>query len=463
MEKRWIRMLVYLACLCLPVLLAAGTGQTAFGKSQSGTLSVLDRVQSETDTELSELIRIAVTNRKNVNEQERLELVRKVTQSHAQIKLLDRQIEEVARKIDSNTGPAELRSELVLAKAELESKRTIEMANLREVMGVVPRFPFQSKPIPSLSAWLTLDVVDERVVVLDAIGVFTKYWAEARRTVVGLLSEKEALDYVRGRLKDGKSLPVRIDITAKPAAGGAARRLHDGIIGLAVETNSQMEVEVHLEVADTYMGRGCTFYLREGKIRTLFSDPVRRPGGGPKLLDSGLVDLNDLEQSILWRLTMPRNVPISFQVEYDEVSAQLARQVADTIKAVAKRVGLADLVEVTGALVEPVPERAFLGRWQGSSQGEIQTIEVLPGGICQVTMGKGTEAIKAGTHVTGTWLPITKEIILDIKDKAEDRRRYVYSGSIDADGNLAIKRGQVFYTGSFHSPSPSGTIFKKVQ
>jgi hypothetical protein len=77
-------------------------------------------------------------------------------------------------------------------------------------------------------------------------------------------------------------------------------------------------------------------------------------------------------------------------------------------------------------------------------------------------MGKGTEAIKAGAHVMGTWLPTTKEIIIDIKDWTQGQGRKVYSGVINADGNLVVNRGGVYWHGSFHLHGPSETIFKKV-
>jgi hypothetical protein len=113
-------------------------------------------------------------------------------------------------------------------------------------------------------------------------------------------------------------------------------------VSLARETNADMGTEVRLEPT-TWVGSGeSTFFLREGRIRTLYSLPVRRPDGGAKNLASGLVDPNDVEQHILWRLTKPKNVPLTFRIEYDEASAALARQVADKAKAVAKRVGLAE-------------------------------------------------------------------------------------------------------------------------
>ena len=73
--------------------------------------SVLDRVQRVDDPELGELIRVAmaVEGRENLDQKQRLELIRKVTLGYAQIKLLDQQIAEVSRKIEAEKGPAEMR------------------------------------------------------------------------------------------------------------------------------------------------------------------------------------------------------------------------------------------------------------------------------------------------------------------------------------------------------------------
>jgi hypothetical protein len=150
---------------------------------------------------------------------------------------------------------------------------------------------------------------------------------------------------------------------------------------------------------------------------------------------------------------------VQFRIEYDEASAKLAKKVADTAKAAAKRLGLTEIVEVTGVLVEPVPEAVFLGRWEAVTQGEMQTIHVLPGEVCQVTMGKGSQAIPAGANMKGRWLPTTKEIVIDIKDAGQ--KYYVYRGAVNAEGNLVVDRGVIFPQGRFILSGPSQTIFKK--
>jgi hypothetical protein len=466
METGWARTSLCLVCLGLvTVLTAAGIGQTAVGGGQRGTSSLMDRLQKEEDPELAELIRTAVANHKGASEKEMGEIVRRVTQGHAQILLLDRQIEETARKIESTSGTAEARGELLRSQKELESKRMTELANLREAMGIVPRVPFAKQPTPRLNAWVSLQMLGERVVVLNAAKPFSDYWAMARFKVAGLVSPKETLDYIEGRLKDKKSLPLRIEIYYSPETNGAAEELRQKIAGLAQETKTDMDTELRLELI-SWVGNGTSpFFLREGRIWTFYPKPVRRPDGGPKLISSGLVDPNDLEQCILWRLTKPKNLPLTFRIEYDEASSPLAKKVADTAKAVATRVGLEDVVGVTGALVEPLGEQAFLGKWQALGRGIIQDLDVQPGGVCQVTVGEGSRVIKAGASVTGTWVRTLKEILVNIGDPVlglKDYPPYIYRATVGEEGNLVVERGEIWPQGSFMYVGTSPTILRRV-
>ena len=98
------------AGLAVAVILAAVVGgQTAVGEGQSGTPSVLQRVQMVDDPELGELIQVAIENHRipprRLEEKQTFEMIRKITQSYAQIKLLDQQIGQIMRKIQSTAGP----------------------------------------------------------------------------------------------------------------------------------------------------------------------------------------------------------------------------------------------------------------------------------------------------------------------------------------------------------------------
>jgi hypothetical protein len=464
MKTEKIKKLLCVICLGLPMVLGA------VAAAQSDTPSVLDRVQKVEDPELGDLIRLAMENRKVLKE-EAFDVVRQITQSFAQIKLLDLQIEQLAHKAEAARGPAEMRYELLLAKAELESKRAMELANLRELAGIVPKLPLAVQPIEILNSFISLEIIGERVFILECQKPFIDYWVVQRWKVAGFLPEKETLDYLRGKFGDADSLPIRIEIYCSSETQNVARDLRNKIISVAKETNSQMDTEVRLSSATDMVGDGnATFYLRQGKITTFYTDAMKRPDGGSEPLATGLVNPSDLEQHILWRITKPKNVPFTFRIEHDQASTSLAKQVSDTAGAVVKRLGVGELVSVKTVLVEPVAETVFLGRWRGESRGDVHEIDVRPEGVCQVTMGdrfgkdKTPGAIKAGTTVSGTWLLTTDEIVIDIKDKTPHGGYYVYRGYLDEDGNLIMDKGIIYPQGSFHvSGAPRQMILKKVE
>ena len=459
-----------LCVLCLGLSVVFGAAAIA----QSQTPSILDRALRVEDPELGDLIRLAMENRGGsgrVGKAEASDIVRKVTQTYSQIKLLDLQIEQISQKAKATTGPAEMRYELLLAKAELESKRTTELANLREMVGIVPKLPLAVQPIETLNSFISLEIIGKRLFVLECQKPFIDYWVVQRWKVAGFLSEKETLNYLRGKLKDADNLPIRIEIYCSSDTQNTARDLRNKIISVAKETNSQMDAEVRLSSATDTVGDGnATFYLREGEITTFHTHAMKRPDGGPEPLTSGLVNLKDLEQHILWRLTKPKNVPLTFRIEHDRTSASLARKVADKARTVVRRLDIGELAYVKMVLVEPVAETEFLGRWRGESRGDVHEIDVRPEGVCQVTMGdrfgkdKTPGAIKAGTTVPGTWLLATDEIIIDINDKSPHGADYYYRGYLEEDGSLIVDKGMIYPQGSFHvSGEPRQMILKRVE
>ncbi len=464
MRNERIKNSLCILCVALPMVLGA------VAVAESETLSVLDRVQKVEDPELGDLIRLAMENRKSISREEAFEIVRQVTQTHAQIKLLDLQIEQIAQKAEATTGPAEMRYELLLAKAELESKRTTELANLREMVGIIPKLPLAEQPIETLNTYVSLQMIGERLYVLDCQKPLSDYWVVQRWKCVGLLSEKETLDYLRGRMKDESNLPMRIHIYYDADENEAAKNLRNKIISVAKETHSQMDTEVRLEEI-TFTGSGnSTFYLRQGEITTFYPHAMKRPDGGPEPLATGVVAPKDLGQHILWRLTKPKNVPLTFRIEHDRASASLATQVADGAEAIVKRLGIGELADVESVRVEPVAETTFLGRWRGATRGDVHEIDVRPEGVCQVTMGdrfgkdKTPGAIKAGTTVPGRWFLTTNAMVVDINDKSPHGTDYFYRGYLDEQGNLIVDKGLIFPQGSFHvSGEPRQMILKKVE
>jgi hypothetical protein len=455
MKAKWIN-----KSLCLLLCL----GMAAAAMAQSKTPSILDRVQNESDPELGELIRAAIEREQKLPKSQRtepLELIRKITVSYIQIKLFDQQIAEVSRRIEEVSGPAELRYELMLSKTELEAKLMSEVANLRELMGIVPRHAFEKRPIETLSSWVTLRVLDQGVYVLECLQPLKENWARRRYKSSGLQSRQEALDYVRELLKDPNNFPIRIDHSYTAEMSSAAKDLYGKVVSMIIEADCQMEAEVNLaQIENVSLGVSLLF-LRNGTISILHqgSFPLKRPDGGTKGLVTGVVEPNDLDQHILWRLLRPKNVPLKFRIEYDETSNALARQTADKVRAVAKDLGISELVEVERILVETVPENTFLGRWQAITKGDIQTIDIQPNGVC-VFVKSPASKIKGGTSVPGKWFLTPKAIFMDIKDNREWYN--VYRGHLDKRGNLVVDKGENHVDGSFRVQIDDlPTIFKK--
>ena len=457
MKAKWIK-----KSLCLLLCLGMATAAIA----QGDTSSVLDRVQNVDNPELSELIRVAIENKSKLHKLDQIatmELIRKVTRSFTQVKLFDQQIAEVSRKIEARTGPAEMRYELTLAKTELEAKLMTELADLRELMGIIPKHAFDKKPIKSLSSWIILRVLDQGVYVLENLQPFEDWWARSRYQSLGLQSGKEALDYVREKLKDPNNFPIRIDHSYNAEMSSAAKDLRGKVVSLITEANCQMEAEVNLKLNEWGRSGEAPFFLRNGTISSLYSSgvPIKRPDGGPKPIVTGVVEPNDLEQHIMWRLMHPENVPLKFRIEHDQTSSKLAKHTTDRVRAVAKDLGISEVVEVERILVEAVPETAFLGRWQAITKGEVQIIDIQPTGVCVFTMSSGTKPIRGGMSVPGRWFLTPKEIFMDIKDQ---RKWYcVYRGRLDKEGHLVVDRGEIHVDGRFDAESNKlPTVFQKV-
>jgi hypothetical protein len=442
--------------LCAGVLLASAF---VAGAAESAP-DMLSRVRNVDDPELGELIRAAMESYHSRydrgNEEEMWAITRAVSESHAKIKLLDRQIEQLETRLKQIQGPEELRQEMVLAAAELESKRAIELAGLREVMGITPRYAFETRKVDDLTTWVHLVVLDQGVYVLDTLRGFSEYWANCRWGSVGVLSVQETLSYIREQLTDRRRRPLRFDLHYSPSMRGVAEDLRRKIMALAMETNSQMEVELHIE-AITWTGSGeAPFFVRDGQIRTLYPVPVRRPDGfEKKTLVTGRVAPDDLAQHILWRLTKPGNVPLTFRIEYDRAGVSQAQRIASEIRRIAERLKVGGLVDVNAVLVDPIPEAVFRGRWRAVTPGEIQELEIRPESKTELLMRKWSEREAPMAKVAAPWTLATRHIFI------ETAMLEMYRGEINGEGRLVLDRGQIWPQGSWHDEGGGPMVFEK--
>ncbi len=180
MNSKFKKVWLLAVCMCLM------SGPLAIAADSEKQGSILGRLQAINDDELGQLIRIALANlpetkalmnppyRKDQTERQELmfelrkaeetaksKAIRRVTEVYSQIKLLDIQIEHTEQKIISLKKNSAIQIELILARAELDSKRTTKLAELREIMNILPKHAFGRKPTTALNSWFKLDVIDD--------------------------------------------------------------------------------------------------------------------------------------------------------------------------------------------------------------------------------------------------------------------------------------------------------------
>jgi hypothetical protein len=451
MQTRRISGLLWILCLAPAAVITA----------QNQTLSVWDRVQKVEDPDLGELIRAALENRRNISQRETQDIIRKVTLGYTQIRLLDRQIEQVSHKLTSSRGPADMRYELLLARAELESKLMKELADLREVMGIIPKYPFDEQPVEGLKTRIHLNPIDDdRVHVIEIADPTFEYWAMMEYKSLGLMSQNDVRDLIRRRLQNPSNRPVRVDILWR---NKAAAELRDGVVRTIKEVGAEMHADVRIE-RNAFIGSGeSPYFLRQGRITTFYPAPVRRPGQpSTKVLVNGFVDPQELDGHLQWRIGFQWNIPLTFWIEYDKASSDVAQRVASEVKSVADRLGVAGLVEVKSVLVDPVPDTVFLGRWESMGKGEIQAIDIHLNGEGTIILGEGSQLGKTGETIRCPWWLTTKEIVLDPGKVVGAGHRYMFRAHVDESGNLAAFRGMFYPQGSFHLAQAQPTVLKKM-
>jgi hypothetical protein len=90
-------------------------------------------------------------------------------------------------------------------------------------------------------------------------------------------------------------------------------------------------------------------------------------------------------------------------------------------------------------------------------------VDIQPEGVCQITMGDGTERIQAGASVKGTWMPTCKEILVDIGDGPRGYGHFFYLASINQKGNLVVDRTEIYNQGYFNVHDAGRMIFQKAE
>lgn len=370
---------IIVCLICTSVLFTAG----AIAKEPG----VLERVKTVDDRELGELIRIAIDNLletkelkrfsrrglsqrgmskeryaelKNEHDNLKLELqgaeeiarakvIRSVTEVYAQIKLLDTQIEQTRIKMDSLSSSDAIYTELTLAVAELQAKRSTQLAQLRQIMNIVPKYAFGHKPAKTLNGWLILDVIGDQVYTFKALRPFResdtitgnpRYRRISNTEIIKKMSKKEAVGYIKNYIKDKNKHPFRIDITRTTAGKKPSKELYDDIVRTIKAEKLELESVVYLHT-NVHEKSDFASYFRDGKIYTQYNRGRRYPISGN---EQGYID------ECVSRLKDPKYLPHKHTLEFDEESEELANRVNDAILSKAKELKVEKLIETKRVL-----------------------------------------------------------------------------------------------------------------
>lgn len=325
---------------------------------------ILERVKTVDDPELLECIQVALGNipthpayaqitpntaeyqvLQAELEPERLATVRAVTESYTRIKLLDTQIQLLEEQLTQTNQPGSLRHELLLAQVELESKRTLEFAKLREVMRILPGSEGRITHSQLLS-WIVLDVISkEDILIFTRIEDFTQNLPEYYETVFERKTNQEgAIDFIRSISNKEGYLPMRIEILRSYGesieTGG---KLFKSLQEFAKDEGLSHKLDIHLNQSIRATSLE-TLYVLKGKLtRRLSHDRHGNPMG------SNVIDINDsgFHTYISENFYMvPVRYPRVLKLRHLKDDKPLADKVAQHFHAYAEEHGLQGFISV---------------------------------------------------------------------------------------------------------------------
>jgi len=324
-----------------------------------------------TDPELTVCIRTAISNLSTTEgtqkvraagsyERARLQTIREVTESYAKIRLLDSQIEQLLKSVDSST-PKALSTELVLAQAELDSKRIQELAKLRESMCIVPRYALGQIPRPQLDSWIVLDVLDDKLIfVFQAVKPFSPYPGNRRYTSVKPMSAKEALDYIDRMLSDKKENLLRFEVMCDRANIKHADNIRAQLMDLVKRSSAEFHTDIRLSCdSSTDRDERHSLLAIGGRIGTGGYMDEEKVGSGGQPIErhilGGEISLDKLDSVFAEKcLSRPKQLPFTWFIEHDEESNKQVSQITARIREIAHNHNVSSLVRIRPYLTRKV-------------------------------------------------------------------------------------------------------------
>jgi len=301
--------------------------------------TVLERAMKVDDPELGACIRFALERyreRYSGGEDQQLELIRKVTELYTEIKLQDTQIGHLELQLSESDGQSTLRHELILARAELESRRELAFAQLRQTMYIIPRHHMGAIPTEQLKSHVTADVVDSNHVWTYEGRIINR---SLNFTSVEKISVKTMQDCARRILALAKQTPARITVRSYSPHSKIASALHGQLRDTIDQKRLGLDVELRLTIDPKERGRS-TLSIVDGKIVS----GKRSTKSGYRVTTSwDPSESNRLDAELQGHLDPskgPGRQPTTLRVEYCEDSKEVAEMIAKKAKAMVKKLGM---------------------------------------------------------------------------------------------------------------------------
>jgi len=329
--------------------------------------SIFNRVMTVEDPGLAECLRVAMERvtvpreladsysgdddyqkLRGAYEGKRSETIRAVTESYAQIRLYDLQIEQIDKRLDTASLPEGLSHELVIAKAELEMKRTMELARLRATMGVFPRYAFAQQSADQLNGWIVLDVVDANQVCIfryeKPFDDYTKVFMHPE--FLGFKSGDQVRAYMVDLLGRREGFPWRIEILRTTAGDRQAVHLHEELLQMIGKRGAEMDVDLRMEREIRSSGSYPLVQVRKGQVLAWYRDSKKHmysQGGNTMHVQPGTFDSRCREYTRIY----PGSLPIRWTIQHDPEGKALAAELAEQIKTISSQMGVSTCVSVT--------------------------------------------------------------------------------------------------------------------
>ena len=195
------------------------------------------------------------------------------------------------------------------------------------------------KSLEELNSWLLLDAIGDAVYVLKVQKPFNWY---GPADPVRLMSQREAISYIRDFVEVEGRLPMRVTIFRNAEGEGPSEGLFNRVVRLVKDINVEDRVWVCLDGHVRPSGAKEEYTLKRGKWYRGVGDNVNS-----QPLDSEL-------PNFISNLTSAQSLPYELHIEFDHESKDLAKDIVEIMEKGAKELALEQSVQVEAEAVESV-------------------------------------------------------------------------------------------------------------